>query len=315
MYTCVLKGVNKEYQLSSGLRHYTTMACVRDVFYCHNPKRRRPFSGPFKQWVEWMEWSSMHGLEHFLLYTFEGTDLAAADLMKPYLDAGVASRVHFQFFHPHRVTRQGHFMNDCVYRAKNHAKWLAVSMDVDEYVVFPGQAKYFNWEHILKEQGVLEDKVASLQIPRVRFARARPGFFEISSDHRVSAIDFEWPKLVIKVDNVYRTSLHMLKEFKAGTAEIKVDPKLAILQHYRLPGLEAAYESFDFNDPLANVTDETLLKDTPLLEAALAKRFKLTDVKKFLTKLAQRRPPDSDEAAANHQMPGLQLFKNAPDAT
>ena len=132
------------------------MACVRDIFY--NPNWEtvtgdHAFSGVFKQWVEWMEWSSMHGLEHFLLYTFEGTGAAAKEIIAPYLDAGIASRVHFQFYAENTFTRQGHVMNDCLYRAKNHAKWLAVSVDVDEYMVFPGKVKYFNWDHILKEQG------------------------------------------------------------------------------------------------------------------------------------------------------------------
>ena len=101
----------------------------------------------------------MHGLDHFLIYTFEGTDLAAIDLMKPYLDAGVASRVHFQFFYALEMARQGHFMNDCLYRAKNHAKWLTTSVDVDEYLVFPGKVEYFKWDHILKEQGTGADYV------------------------------------------------------------------------------------------------------------------------------------------------------------
>ena len=95
----------------------------------------------------------MHGLEHFLLYTFEGTDLAAADVMKPYLDAGIASRVHFQFPLLSPEHRQGHVINDCIYRAKNHAKWLTTALDVDEYLVFTGKVKYFDWDHILKEQG------------------------------------------------------------------------------------------------------------------------------------------------------------------
>lgn len=142
--------------MSAGFRQYATMACVRDIFYMPTPRNHvqgGPFSGPFKQWIEWMEWSSMHGLEHFLIYTFEGTDLATKDLMTPHLDAGIASRVHFQFYHRSNLVRFGRLMNDCIYRAKNHAKWLATSVDVDEYMVFPGRVKYFNWDHILKEQG------------------------------------------------------------------------------------------------------------------------------------------------------------------
>eukprot|EP00435_Cladocopium_sp_Y103_P057025 s1486_g19.t1 len=250
-----------------------------------------------------MEWSSMHGLEQFLIYTFEGTDLAAVDLMKPYLDAGIASRVHFQFYHPSEMGRQGHFMNDCIYRAKNHAKWLATSVDVDEYLVFPGQVDYFNWDHILKKQGVLEDEVASLQVGSVRFARARPETTEISSNHREPNTGF--PKQIVNVENVYRTSIHWLTQYKNGTGMIKVDPKFAVIHHYRIPGRIMDYDNYeanDFRDPGANTIDETLTKETSMLEAALAKRFDIpmSDIKSFLMKLSQRRPPEQLNAAASH---------------
>lgn len=39
------------------------------------------------------------------MYTFAGTDVAAEDLLTPYLDA---SRVHFQFFHKDNLARPGH---------------------------------------------------------------------------------------------------------------------------------------------------------------------------------------------------------------
>eukprot|EP00435_Cladocopium_sp_Y103_P028851 s3994_g7.t1 len=307
MHTCSLKGVDKEYKLSSGFRQYKMMACVRDIFYIDydpDPNRRQAFSGPFKQWVEWMEWSSMHGLEHFLLYTFEGTDLAAVDVMKPYLDIGIASRVHFQFYHGNEEARQEHLMSDCIHRAKNHAKWLTTSVDVDEYMVFPGKVKYFNWDDILKEQGVLEDKVASLELSRIRFARARPESLEISSDQREPACD-PWPKQVIMVDKVYESNPHWLTNFKAGTETIKVDRKFAVLQHYRIPSRTVTYDKFDFNDPTASVKDEILHPDLSLLEEAVSKRFNVTDVKSFLTKLAQRRPANADDIAAAHpEVPG-----------
>ena len=331
--------------MSAGFRQYATMACVRDIFYMPTPRNHvqgGPFSGPFKQWIEWMEWSSMHGLEHFLIYTFEGTDLATKDLMTPHLDAGIASRVHFQFYHRSNLVRFGRLMNDCIYRAKNHAKWLATSVDVDEYMVFPGRVKYFNWDHILKEQGkvsnswnmfsletktklcsdrifcmflfsfsvpicftegVSEDKVASLELARVRFARARPETYEISSDHRVPSLD-ERPKQVINVENVYRTSIHWLTCSKNGTDMIHVDSKLAIINHYRIPEQMRTgdYYHFNFQDPYATMKDEGLSKEMPLLETALAKRFNIqtADVKDFLKNLAQRHPPATDIAAAHH---------------
>jgi hypothetical protein len=158
------------------LGQYHMMACVRDIFFNPAPKRDKQglYSGPFKLWVEWMEWSSMRGLDHFLLYSFEGTDLAARKVMQPYVDAGLATRVRFNFFLESELIRQGYVANDCLFRAKNHAKWLATCVDVDEYIAFPGPVKCFDWDEVVKLEGVQQELVASLSIPRIRFARPRP---------------------------------------------------------------------------------------------------------------------------------------------
>jgi len=158
------------------LGQYHMMACVRDIFFNPAPKRDKQglYSGPFKLWVEWMEWSSMRGLDHFLLYSFEGTDLAARKVMQPYVDAGLATRVYFNFFLESELIRQGYVANDCLFRAKNHAKWLATCVDVDEYIAFPGPVKCFDWDEVVKLEGIQQEQVASLSIPRIRFARPRP---------------------------------------------------------------------------------------------------------------------------------------------
>ena len=157
-------------------------------------------------------------------------------------------------------------------------------------------------------EGILEDNVASLEIKRVRFARARPDSFEISSDHRLPTFD-RAPKQIVHVDNVYRTSFHWLTEFKAGTAMIKVDPELAVIHHYRAATgysfkTNVDYDQYNFSDLNANMKDEGLKKEVPLLEAAIAKRFKIqvADVKVFLKNLAFRRPPDGITAAAQHKI-------------
>ena len=150
----------------SKLRQYQSLVCVRDAFWDPSPAHewQGRFSGVFKQMVEWMEWSLMHGLDHFLVYTFEGTDLAEKDdrfltnrfgvrfcpqdmlfwlscsicscqeILEVYLDAAVASRVHFNFDPQESLTRYGYIANDCLWRAKNHARWVLTTVDVDEYV-------------------------------------------------------------------------------------------------------------------------------------------------------------------------------------
>lgn len=63
--------------------------------------------------------------------------MAEKEVLTPYLNSGVASRVHFNFYPRETLTRQGYILNDCLFRAKNHAKWLLASVDVDEYIVLP----------------------------------------------------------------------------------------------------------------------------------------------------------------------------------
>jgi len=118
------------------LKDYKVAACVRDVFDDQDQRgpTHRQFSGPFKQLVEWLEFSSLHGVDHFFVYTFQGTEAVAEDVLQPYLKSGVATRIHFQHYHADRQLRQMNMINDCLYRAKSHAKWLMPSIDFDEWL-------------------------------------------------------------------------------------------------------------------------------------------------------------------------------------
>eukprot|EP00438_Fugacium_kawagutii_P013953 Skav203419 [mRNA] locus=scaffold1743:347998:348900:- [translate_table: standard] len=288
------------------LQQYHTMACVRDVFY--DPKPFGPktpenlYNGAFKHLVQWMEWSLMHGLEHFLIYTFEGTDLAAKEVIQPYLDSGVATRVHFGFYPQQTLMRQGYVANDCLWRAKNHAKWLLTTVDTDEYVVFPFPrlVKYFDWEGILKMQGVSHsdaEMVAAIFLHRVRFAIARRDEIEISSVLRENAFNSP-PKHVVRVKNAFRTSIHEPSDRIPGTRFVRAKPEHSFIQHYRIPKDEIIeLDDYDFgHDDKAHVTDRRLVPEVPPLTAAIQQRFKLRtleDVHEFLQQLSQKYPTSS----------------------
>ena len=257
------------------------MACVRDIFFNPAPKRDQQgfYSGPFKLWVEWMERSSMRGLDHFLLYSFEGTDLAARKVMQPYVDAGLATRVHFNFFLESELIRQGYVANDCLFRAKNHAKWLVTCVDVDEYIAFPGPVKCFDWDEVVKLEGVQPEQVASLSIPRMRFARPRPKALEISSVLREPEMTRKHPQQVVLVENVYRTSVHNLTHFRNGTSIIEVNPDYAVIHHCRIPEeeIKVNYADYDFYDVKANIIDHSLQQDVLFLTEAIRRRFQIQD--------------------------------------
>ena len=68
-------------------------------------------------------------------------------------------------------------------------------------------------------EGILKDKVASLQVPSDRFARTLRDTFEISLDHRVPSQGAT--KQVINVDNVYRILIDLFTQFKADESGSK----------------------------------------------------------------------------------------------
>lgn len=135
------------------------MACVRDVFYVppkttSQKRLRRPVSGPVNQWVEWMEWSSMHGLEHFLIYSTPSKAPTWLQLIlwNPILMLALEAGFISSFF-----TRSRWLVKGTSWMIAYTAQWIMQNGSqqawMDEYLVIPGEVKYFDGGHILKEQG------------------------------------------------------------------------------------------------------------------------------------------------------------------
>ena len=156
------------------LKKYQTVACVRDIFAPERPNSvraaQKAFGPALKMLVQWMEYNWLHGIDHFFIYTYNGTERAIKDVMEPYLKSGVATRIHFDHY-PRINQRQAQVANDCLYRAKSHAKWALPSLDIDEYFrisskqVFPGGGtapqKYMRtcWDALVKHYGKKPEEV------------------------------------------------------------------------------------------------------------------------------------------------------------
>ena len=91
-------GLLKKYEI------VTCVACVRDV-YLETPEntqimdaKRSVYPRLMKQLARWMEYNTLHGIEHFFVYTYKGTDGVVKDVLEPYLKSGVATRIHFDDF-------------------------------------------------------------------------------------------------------------------------------------------------------------------------------------------------------------------------
>eukprot|EP00435_Cladocopium_sp_Y103_P023537 s3204_g5.t1 len=219
------------------------------------------------------------------------------DIYKKYFDAGVATRVHFNSHPPSSFTRFGYSSNDCLFRAKNHARWLLTNVDVDEYVAFSGGGDFPKvWEEILQSYHLHPDNVRSIALKRIRFARAASNKLEISSTRRVPAMEPPdgIPKLIVNVDHAYKVSFHDVEIWDQGAHIVKLSPEVAIMHHYRMPrglGEGVEYENAGFVDENATFEDTSLVPDVPMLEAAIQQRFELKgqeDLKHFLQGLAQR---------------------------
>eukprot|EP00438_Fugacium_kawagutii_P019344 Skav204101 [mRNA] locus=scaffold1472:121695:123185:+ [translate_table: standard] len=266
-------------------KQYQIMACVRDLY---EPLKKSKRNGIFKELVQWMEWSLMNGVGHFLVYTFGGPGSLEDFLLKPYVAAGVVTVVHFDMCLRHPRTRHGYLINDCLFRAKNHAEWLMPVFDVDEYLYVRGGLANAFKENVF---GNLDD-VHSLTFKRIRFAKAKTNQLDISSAHYERPGGFrDWknPKQFIHVDSVYRVSTHLSEVFAGDRAAVQVDPKIAVIHHYRHP-----YAGDADDDKDANETDESLLGDVARLTEAIRQRFRLKDsqdVGTFLERLAEARVP------------------------
>ena len=301
-------------QKPGALKEYNTMACVRDIYDNQNPDEKvyyGRFSGPFKQLVEWMEYNNLHGIAHFLIYTFRGQDVGSKAILEPYVQSKIASRVHFQHYPEDQDARFGYILNDCLYRSKGHSKWLLSSIDIDEYIrmvsgnFFPGgkiPLTYFDSgpDAFLKFKK-MRPQVHSIDMKRLRFARSPPNELDIASTWREAkpsdVIGFgALPKIIVNVDLALQLSIHHVEVFKGNVASLAMEPREAVIHHYRTPFREDVIYNKDENastkDNLTTVQDTALQGEVALVLDAIQKRFHVNDVSEFLTELASRHPLD-----------------------
>ena len=304
------------------LKDFHVAACVRDIFDDNSmdgPNRgKEQFSGPFKQLVEWLEFSHLHGVDHFFVYTFQGTDGMTEDVLTPYLNSGIATRVHFQNYPASTNQRQMNMATDCLYRAKSHARWLMPTIDVDEYFhvvsgqIFPTHTipeNYLStvWEHILTRNGYQMEEVNSIYFDRIRFARAPPDRLEISSPWREKYVQMKlhnghlpgYSKYVANVNLTFELSIHRAGEAAGKTIPLHLWNEAGRLNHYRVDkSKKVNYKEVWFlKDEKANHRDTQLLADVPLIEKRLQERFG-QDPKELLKMLQARRPPSTEVAAS-----------------
>ena len=266
------------------LQQYGTVACVRDVY----PSK----TTGLRLLPSWLEFHRLHGIDHFIIYTVNVDSEVLVDAYEPYIASGAASRVHF---HQDAIGDLTHHqlhhlwaMADCLYRAKNHAKWLLPSIDIDEYFNMKGSRLFFQqsvpsdylasaWDAIVKAKNMTNDQVHSIVIPSTyRFAPAEVDQVELRSVRRDPDRQPTLPKYVLNVKTTKTVFVHWVTSYENNTRALSIDEKIGVLHHYR-----KAPESYNVANPLS-YKDESMLQYVPELERSMKNRFQVPDVTQFL---------------------------------
>lgn len=291
------------------LAKYRTMACVAPVFYSKFTGSKGSPNSP-RMLPQWLEYNLMHGVDHFLFYTFEDTAKEILAVYQPYLDDGVATRIHLEI--PDYINEfstgwtmnqtdnsrwnSGWTSNDCLYRTKNHAQWVWPTMDVDEFVRSDSGIGELV-DSMMRNRDYHD--IHSLRLQRYQFdERNGPSDVLISSDMR-EASPHAAPKFLMNPSVVNTLFVHWPTSWDGPSSFwdgcLRVPEDRAVIQHYR-----TSYSKKNGTRLwLPNVTDSHLVAEVPALLNALQDRFKMPWAK-FRMQLA--RPKDSPPAPLNAQI-------------
>lgn len=222
----------------------------------------------------------MNGVDQFLVYTMTGTDEMVMDVYKPYLNDGVATRIHLEIpdrlsaYQAEGISTKTWLANDCLYRMKNHAKWMSPTIDWDEYVrinqslhVQDGpRASWDSVESNWKDHGN-NLCVHSLSFGKIPFLRAQgTSAIQISSPMYCSSFN-PCPKYVVKPALVNSLSVHSPTSWVTGSVGLIVPHQLAVANHYR-------DDSFSNNPVNFRLKDPVLVAQAEGVMEAIEARFK-----------------------------------------
>ena len=246
------------------LKQYGTMACVRNLW--NDP--RANVSG-LADLPQWLDYHHMHGVEHFIIYTTSDMSPALQEVYQPYIDEGLLTRVHLDMPADKcwcvKCLQQELILEDCLYRAKGHAKWLFPSLDVDEYVMIRSGEDITTF---LEKTGSDGRAAAVVEFQKYRFARAQTGL-EISSPYYVpQAQDVRERKFAANVSAVASVLVHKVLIQSLHGKRVYPHTSTAQLNHYRHPTQHMMDKHLSVNS-----SDFTLAAEVPAVEKRLKKRY------------------------------------------
>lgn len=215
-------------------------ACVKPLYHSTtNPG----MSGMLKL-PQWLEYNIMHGVEHFVVYTFSksfpGDRALTLDILSPYLESGVVSIVDFEQTYARKdAQRFAHeqVVNDCLYRMMHRTEWLMPSLDVDEYV---------SWKDGFTEttpflghlNGIAKPDTFSITMQRYGFEYPADPFqnLDIGATTRGQDIQELAGKYICRPELVHNVFIHWVVTGVDDESDhnLSVHPEDLVAFHYRL---------------------------------------------------------------------------------
>lgn len=292
------------------LGQYSTVLCVPTTW--NNPATH--IYG-LVQLPQWMEYNLRHGIDHFLVYTMDSESESVMDVFRPYLAAGLATRVHLNplgLGDTYRLTTAGDNnedpkiwqSNDCLYRVKNHTRlMMPTTYDIDEYfrmvghennqslnhftAAWDGAVKAIEWTQP-QNQLVHSVSFSKYGFPRPHWTHDNVTELQMSSTLRQPEPQPICPKFIVNPKAVNTLFHHWVTSWVDGAVGLSLPIATAVANHYALKS-EQEYT--------ANKTDSAMLTDVSRELAALESRFNSTWAD-FAAKLALSSAPSIIQQAS-----------------
>lgn len=260
-------------------KYYKLAACVGPAW----EEKEHSEANGFVMMPQWLEYNLLHGIEHFLFYTTSESEDRHYDILKPYLEKGIATRVHLHT-NDTDFSREGDLQqliaNDCLYRMKHRTDWLIPTMDVDEYIRQP-QGDY-DFDSLIPEKLGLHvngSMIHSLMFGRYTFRHPEDSKdFQLTSIYREKELAIAMPKFVVKPNLVYTLYTHWPTSWLGETYPLGLPADALVAHHYRTTDKDSTSEK-----------DKALYKQHKVLWNQLESRFQLK-WSSFVKKLESKRP-------------------------
>jgi len=260
-------------------KFYKLAACVGPAW----EEKQHSEANGFVMMPQWLEYNLLHGIEHFLFYTTSESEDRHYDILKPYLEKGIATRIHLHT-NDTDFSREGELQqliaNDCLYRMKHRTEWLIPTMDVDEYIRQTDGEYDFN--SLVPEQLGVHIKgsmIHSLMFGRYTFRHPEdPKDFQLTSIYREKELANAMPKFVVKPDLVYALYTHWPTSWSGESYPLGLPADSLVAHHYRTTNKDSTTEK-----------DKALYRQHKVLWNQLESRFQ-SKWSTFCKKLDSKRP-------------------------